>query len=108
MYARSYFAFVVQIDGQGFLLVNRDIVTEDVHNFDYTPKAEYEGPFQVHNLADERATLQFFVDHIKQIKPHIIVTYNGDSFDWPFVDERCKQHGISLLKACLVDLCMIV
>lgn len=25
-----------------------------------------------------------------ELRPQIIVTYNGDYFDWPFVDERAK------------------
>ena len=24
-----------------------------------------------------------FIDHIMTVKPNIIVTYNGNSFDWP-------------------------
>ena len=30
------------------------------------------------------------------MKPNIIVTYNGDSFDWPFVDARASYHGIDM------------
>ncbi len=33
------------IDGQGFLITNREIVSEDIEDFEYTPKDEYEGPF---------------------------------------------------------------
>ena len=25
-----------------------------------------------------------------QLRPHVIVTYNGDAFDWPYVDTRCS------------------
>ena len=32
------------IDGQGFLITNREIVSEDIADFDYTPKPEYQGP----------------------------------------------------------------
>ena len=41
------------IDGQGFLITNRDIVSEDIEDFEYTPKEGYEGPFTVFNEADE-------------------------------------------------------
>lgn len=41
------------IDGQGFLITNREIVSEDIEDFEYTPKEGYEGPFVVFNEADE-------------------------------------------------------
>ena len=28
----------------------------------------------------------------------MIVTYNGDFFDWPYVDARCGQYHLSLYK----------
>ena len=28
--------------------------------------------------------------------PLIQVTYNGDFFDWPFVDQRCQHYGINM------------
>lgn len=31
-----------------------------------------------------------FFAHVAELRPQIIVTYNGDYFDWPFVDERAK------------------
>ena len=70
------------IDGRGFLIVNREIVASDIDDFEYTPKPEYEGVFTVFNEADERATIVRFFEHIIDVKPHIIVTYNGDFFDW--------------------------
>lgn len=41
------------VDGQGFLITNREIVSEDIEDFEYTPKEGYEGPFTVFNEADE-------------------------------------------------------
>lgn len=41
------------VDGQGYLITNRDIVSEDIEDFEYTPKEGYEGPFIVFNEADE-------------------------------------------------------
>ena len=38
---------------QGFLITNREIVSADIEDFEYTPKAEFEGPFTVLNEADE-------------------------------------------------------
>lgn len=41
------------IDGQGYLITNREIVSEDIEDFEYTPKEGYEGPFMVFNEKDE-------------------------------------------------------
>lgn len=41
------------IDGQGFLITNREIVGADIEDFEYTPKPDYEGPFVIFNEADE-------------------------------------------------------
>jgi DNA polymerase epsilon subunit 1 len=41
------------IDGQGFLITNRDIISEDIHDFEYTPLPEYEGIFTIYNEQNE-------------------------------------------------------
>ena len=84
------------IDGQGFLIVNREIISEDINDFDYTPKAEYEGPFMTFNEKDERATLERFFSTIKEAEPTVIATYNGDFFDWPFIEARASVLGIDM------------
>ena len=57
------------------------------------------GPFQVFNEKDEEAVLRKFVSHVQELKPHVIVTYNGDKFDWPYVETRCKKYAyLSLYK----------
>ncbi|KAK6443723.1 DNA polymerase epsilon catalytic subunit [Oleoguttula sp. CCFEE 5521] len=84
------------IDGQGFLITNREIVSEDIQDFDYTPKPEYDGPFICFNEPNEEAVIERFFACIKEAKPTIIVTYNGDFFDWPFVEARASVHGIDM------------
>ncbi|KAK9447075.1 uncharacterized protein V1518DRAFT_422137 [Limtongia smithiae] len=84
------------IDGKGFLITNREIVSQDIDDFEYTPKPEYEGVFTIFNETDEKAVIQRFFEHIKDTKPTVIVTYNGDFFDWPFVEGRAKYHGIDM------------
>jgi DNA polymerase epsilon subunit 1 len=84
------------IDGQGFLIVNREIVSEDIADFDYTPRPEYQGPFLTFNEKDERGVLERFFDTIKQARPTVIATYNGDFFDWPFVEARASVLGIDM------------
>jgi len=49
------------IDGQGFLITNRDIVSEDIEDFEYTPKEGYEGPFVVFNEPDEVRSFFFLL-----------------------------------------------
>lgn len=74
------------IDGTGFLITNRQVVAEDVQNFEYAPRDDYDvGTFNVFNEVDERALLVKFYEHIRQTKPTVFTTFNGDGFDWPFI-----------------------
>ncbi|KAJ2703543.1 DNA polymerase epsilon catalytic subunit [Coemansia sp. IMI 209128] len=84
------------IDGQGYLITNREVVSEDIEDFDYTPTAEFPGPFVIFNEPDEAAVIRRFFEHIRDAKPTVLATYNGDSFDWPFVDTRAAHHGIDM------------
>ncbi|KAF1314601.1 DNA polymerase epsilon catalytic subunit, partial [Globisporangium splendens] len=84
------------IDRQGYLIVNREFVSEDIQDFEYTPKKDYPGPFIVFNEENEEQLLKRFFEHIVDAQPHIFVTYNGDFFDWPFIDARSKFHGINM------------
>ncbi|KAF2871023.1 DNA polymeras-like protein epsilon [Massariosphaeria phaeospora] len=84
------------IDGQGFLITNREIVSEDISDFEYTPRPEYPGQFMIFNEPDEKGLLERFFEHIKEAKPTVMVTYNGDFFDWPFVEARASVLGIDM------------
>jgi len=84
------------IDGRGVLLINREVVSEDVPDFEYTPKKAFPGPFVVENLPTERETLQRFFDICKETRPQVYVTYNGDWFDWPFMEKRAATWGIDM------------
>lgn len=100
------------VDGRGFLIINREIVSADINAFEYTPKAEYIGEFTVWNEKDEAALIRKFFDHFLQVnstfklnliriiflqvRPNIVVTYNGDFFDWPFVEARAKIRGFNM------------
>lgn len=86
------------IDGQGFLITNREIVSEDIEDFEYTPKPEYEGPFTIFNEADEAALIRRWFEHIREAKPTVMATFNGDSFDFPFVDARAKANGLDMFQ----------
>ncbi|CAN8013629.1 unnamed protein product [Ixodes persulcatus] len=83
------------VDGQGYLITNREIVSADVEDFEYTPKPEFEGPFIVFNEPNELSLIQKFFDHIIEVKPLVIATYNGDNFDW---QARAAVHGLDMSK----------
>lgn len=85
------------VDKQGFLITNREIVSSDIEDFDYSPKpGEYDGPFIIFNEENERALLKRFYEHIRELKPAVFVTYNGDFFDWPFVENRSIINGLNM------------
>ena len=60
------------------------------------PKPEYPGPFVVWNEPDEASLLRRWFDHMRETRPCVYVTYNGDFFDWPFVETRAEKLGMSL------------
>lgn len=58
---------------QGFLIVNREIVSEDVEDFEYTPRPEFEGPFIVFNEANEEDVIRRFFSHILEVRLKLIL-----------------------------------
>src|SRR5690606_19052073 len=85
------------IDGQGYLITNREIISEDIDSFYYNPKEEFKcDEFIIFNETNEKLMLERFLNHIKEEKPKIFVTYNGDYFDWPFIENRLKVYNLSL------------
>lgn len=86
------------IDGEGFLITNREIISEDINDFEYTPKPEYPGLFTVFNEEDEKALLLRFFEHIRDSRPTVIATFNGDFFDWPFVEDRSRFHDLDMFE----------
>jgi DNA polymerase epsilon subunit 1 len=83
---------------QGFLIVSRSVVSADVQDFEYTPKPNYPGPFHIYNEANEKDLLRRFFTDFRRLGPQIVVTYNGDFFDFPYIDARAKLHGMSLFQ----------
>ncbi|CAI9105576.1 OLC1v1004524C1 [Oldenlandia corymbosa var. corymbosa] len=84
------------VDGQGYLIINRECVGEDIEDLEYTPKPEFEGCFNVSNVKNEVELLQRWFSHMREVKPGIYVTYNGDFFDWPFIERRAAHHGFKM------------
>lgn len=86
------------IDGEGFLITNREIISEDIEDFEYTPKPEYPGIFTIFNEDDEKGVLIRFFEHIRDARPTVIATFNGDFFDWPFVEARSRFHDLDMFE----------
>jgi DNA polymerase epsilon subunit 1 len=64
----------------------------------------------VYNEPDEAALLRKWFSHVRQTRPNIYVSFNGDSFDWPFIEARARFHNMSLMKVraaweCVVCVC---
>jgi len=90
------FMISYMIDGRGYLITNREVVSADCADFEYTPKSEFRGPFTVFNERDEAALLRKWFAHVRELKPAVFVTYNGDWFDFPFIANRARFHGLSI------------
>jgi DNA polymerase epsilon subunit 1 len=64
------FMISYMLDKQGYLIVNRKVVGADIDAFEYTPKPEFAGPFEVFNEADEKATLERWFSHMREASHH--------------------------------------
>ncbi|KAL2328488.1 hypothetical protein Fmac_021915 [Flemingia macrophylla] len=84
------------VDGQGYLIINRECVGDDIEDIEYTPKPEFEGYFKVTNVQNETELLRLWFSHMQELKPGIYVTYNGDFFDWPFLEQRATHLGFKM------------
>lgn len=84
------------VDGKGFLGINREVVAEDIEDFEYAPHNVYRGDFEVFNEVDEQSLLQRFFQEVRLAAPRVFVTYNGDFFDWPFVESRARKLGLDM------------
>ncbi|GIY31242.1 DNA polymerase epsilon catalytic subunit A [Caerostris extrusa] len=57
-----------------------------------------DGNFTVFNEENEEKLIQKFFDHILEVKPLVFVTYNGDNFDFKFVEARAAVYELNMLK----------
>ena len=48
----------------------------------------------------QRELLKQWFAHMREVKPGIYVTYNGDFFDWPFLETRAAHHGLKMNDVC--------
>ncbi len=45
---------------------------------------------------DDRELVATLAKRIRDKDPDVIVTYNGDNFDWPYLVDRAEEHGFDL------------
>ncbi len=45
---------------------------------------------------DDKDIIKEFIKTIKNEDPDVIVTFNGDEFDWPYLRKRAEKHDIQL------------
>jgi DNA polymerase elongation subunit (family B) len=60
---------------------------------------EYREELHVYNECSEHALIERFFLEVILAAPRVFVTYNGDYFDWPFVEKkttRAAKLGISI------------
>lgn len=80
----------------GELIVNRGLVSKSIRRFEYNPKEDMQCVFDVVNEDDEEGVLIRFVEMIQRHRPHLVTTFNGALFDFPFLEKRMGRYGISL------------
>ncbi|MEM0371669.1 MAG: DNA polymerase II [Ignisphaera sp.] len=45
---------------------------------------------------DDRNLIKEFIEYVRKYDPDIIVGYNSNQFDWPYLIDRCRHLGIKL------------
>ncbi|MBN2127133.1 MAG: ribonuclease H-like domain-containing protein [Candidatus Diapherotrites archaeon] len=61
-----------------------------------TYKKEFEKINNTIIVKDEKELIQKFIELIKEEKPEVIITYNGDSFDFPYLKTRAEKFKLKL------------
>eukprot|EP00760_Papus_ankaliazontas_P037243 PhM_4_TR8447/c0_g1_i1/m.51369/K02324/POLE1; DNA polymerase epsilon subunit 1 len=91
------FMISAMCDDRGLLMINREVVADDIENFEYIPKHGH-SPVDtvVTNLPNEKELLKYFFKVCREFKPHVVVTYNGDVFDFPFMSARAELYGMNM------------
>jgi len=80
----------------GELITNRQIISEDIREFEYHARDDMRCQFRMSNESTEEALLVRFLEVVLEHRPHIIATYNGSFFDWPFIEKRLAKYGLDM------------
>lgn len=84
------------IDEETFLIVNREICSQDIQEFNYSPTKEINCDVNIFNISNEKECIIKFIEHIKLCQSLVLTTFNGDFFDIPFIKRRAEINGINL------------
>ncbi|MFH1588712.1 MAG: DNA-directed DNA polymerase [Candidatus Diapherotrites archaeon] len=61
-----------------------------------TYKKEFQKVKNTKVLKNEKEMIEFFIKYLNELKPDVLITYNGDGFDFPYLRERAKQLKVKL------------
>ncbi|KAK2962332.1 putative DNA polymerase epsilon catalytic subunit A [Blattamonas nauphoetae] len=93
------------LESQGYLLINGSVVGSNTKNFDgiedfeFKPSDDFPSTFfECLTYANEQEMLRAWYDFIFLLKPTIFVSFNGDSFDWPYIECRSAKYGLDQQK----------
>lgn len=86
----------IKTESGGELIVNRKLVSRDIEEFEYSPRCDMQCFFKISNEDDEEALLIRFIEIVQKHRPHLVTTFNGAFFDFPFVEKRLARYGVSL------------
>jgi DNA polymerase epsilon subunit 1 len=84
------------VDGEACLIVNRETISKDIKEFNYAPYKDIDYDIVIYNEPDEKATIEKFFEEIRKSRPMVLTTFNGDNFDWPFIEDRAGFHRINM------------
>lgn len=80
------------IETDVFVLNDKTLENEPVED----PSKFNDGTFLRHIYDEERELLASAISYINSLDQKIIVTYNGDGFDIPYISRRLELHGLNL------------
>lgn len=86
------------VDGEACLIVNRNIISKDITEFNYAPYKDIDYDIVIYNEPDEKSSIEKFFNDIRSTRPMVLTTFNGDNFDWPFLEDRALIHDIDMTK----------
>lgn len=88
-------AVYVSCNGKSRGFVHMQGSYEPRENFEVRPDPSVEAPPVYYCYASETELLIGFFAHMRRIDPDDILTYNGDNFDWPFINVRAELCNLT-------------
>lgn len=81
--------------GEGEILMI-SLVTKNYKKVISWKKADKNKPNYVEYVKDEAELIERFIEEVKKISPDILVGYNSDAFDLPYLRSRAQENNIKL------------